>query len=597
MELVLNSYSVILIGFSLVTFFLAVLVFNRLGLVAKWFSAVIAIISIWAAGYGVSIGQSTLSNMIFWIDVEYFGIALVPTVWFVFILKFTGRDCKLTRTAYAALFGFAFLTLAMVWTNPWHHLHYAEYHIKFSDPYYSLQFTRGPWYYVHVTYFYTLIASGMFVLVKSLRQSSGVFRKQSLVIFLGTLVPWIMNFAVVSGFKIFGDLDTTPLAFLFTSIVVGFGFLRFKLFDIVPMARDKVINVMREGWLVLDSQNRIIDYNPRMAWIMQKEGIGLTGLHFEGFIGAKQEEVDHLLDMNHEDDVDVEVEISGEVINFEVTCKTIQEHNTRSGRLLIFRDVTQYVKDQEKLQNQAAELRELNEVKNRLLSIISHDVRGPLAVLTQILEMSDAGDLSEGEVKEMLPKLGENLNNVTGFLENLLVWAKSQFEGEMIQPQIFDISEEISKSMELLEARIQAKKLQVTIHDGGEHKVFADPNMIRLVLRNILSNAVKFCRPGDQISFEIKRLNDFIRIAISDSGIGISEDNLKRIFSAEAFSTYGTEMEQGTGLGLMLSKDFVAKNNGKIWAESTAGKGSTFFFTIPTAPKSKEVSQYHSHSY
>lgn len=596
MELVLNSYSISLLGFSLIALFLAVLVYNRIGIVAKWFAASMVVISIWAGGYGISLAQDTLSEMIFWINVEYIGIVLAPTIWFVFVLKFTGRDCKLSKAVLSGLFGFAGLSLLMVWTNPLHHLHYAEYQIQHAAGHSWLQSTPGPWYYIHTTYFYLLIAAGTYGLLKSIMRSTGVFRQQSLVIFIGALVPWVANVLVIFRTGTFGHIDSTPFAFLFSAIAVGIGFLQLKLFDIVPMARDKVINVMREGWLVLDTQNRIIDYNPKMAWIMQKESGNLTGLYFDGFEGAKQEEVNYLLDVNHEDDVDVEVEIAGEFFNFEVTCKTIQENKASRGRLLIFRDITQYKEDQLKLQLQSTELRELNTTKARLLSIISHDVRGPLAVLTQILDMSDSGDLSNKDLKELLPKLGENLNNITGFLDNLLVWAKSQFEGEMINPKTFDISAEIRKSIELLRATIEAKSLEVSFDEQEEFLVYADPNMIRLVVRNLLSNAVKFCRPGDQIKFGITRKTEHIEISVSDSGIGISQENLERIFSSVNFTTYGTEMEQGTGLGLMLSKDFVTKNKGEIWTESKVGIGSVFYFTIPIAPKNKEASQYHLHN-
>ncbi|AEV32083.1 signal transduction histidine kinase [Owenweeksia hongkongensis DSM 17368] len=597
MELVLNSYSISLIVFSLIALFLAGLVYNRIGLVAKWFAACMAVISIWAAGYGISIAQNTIGEMIFWINVEYIGIVLTPTIWFVFVLKFTGRDCKLNKTIFSAFFGFAGLSLLMVWTNPLHHLHYADYQIQHAAGHSWLLSTPGPWYYIHVAYFYTLIASGIYVLIKSIRLSSGVFRQQSLVILIGALVPWAANVSVIFRTGVFGHIDSTPFAFLISAIAIGIGFLQFKLFDVVPMARDKVINVMREGWLVLDPQNRIIDFNPKMAWIMQKESQNLSGLHFGGLEGAKQEEVDYLLDLSHENDVDVEVEIGNELFSFEVTCKTIKENNSNKGRLLIFRNITQYKEDQRKLQQQSEELKELNVTKGRLLSIISHDVRGPLAVLTQILEMSGRGELSEDDLKELLPKLGENLNNITGFLDNLLVWAKSQFEGEMISPKMFDISTEIRKNIGLLSATVEAKNIKVFFDEKEEFLVWADPNMIRLVVRNLLGNAVKFCRPGDEIKFGITRKDEHVEISVSDSGIGISEENLERIFSSETFTTHGTEMEQGTGLGLMLSKDFVTKNEGKIWAESKVGIGSIFYFTIPIAPKSKEASLYHLHNY
>lgn len=598
MEILLNSYSLLLIGFSLVTVLLAMVMYTRLGVSAKWFAACMAVIAIWAAGYGLSLAQDTLGEMLFWINVEYLGVVLVPTIWFVFVLKFTGRDCKLNTSILAGLFGFASLSLLMVWTNPLHHLHYAEYQLMQAETYAWLQFTAGPWYYVHVTYFYVLIASGIYVLIRSLKSSSGVLRQQSFIILLGTLVPWAANVLVIFKTGVFGNIDSTPFAFLFSGILVGIGLLRFRLFDLSPMARDRVINDMREGWLVLDAKHRIIDYNPRLLAIIQKERGDLVGTVFSGMAHLDQKLMNLLLDKDYEGDVDLHVMIDGKDHFYEVRCKSLRDSASYRGRLLIFRDITQYANDQSRLRLQAAELKELNEVKNRLLSIISHDVRGPLGMLTQILEMSKDGELDEKDVKDILPRLGENLNNVTGFLENLLVWAKSQFDGERIEPESFDISAEISRSLVLLKAKIKSKNLVVYFDENQKYIAHADPNMIKLVIRNLLSNAIKFCRQGDTITISISEAqNSFLKISVADTGIGILKENLSRIFSVETFSTQGTASEQGTGLGLMLSKDFVEKNKGEIWAESTYGAGSTFYFTVPIALQNREVSQYHLHSY
>lgn len=592
MEVVLNSFSISLISFSLMAFVLSVVVYTRLGSAARWFSACMAVISVWGAAYGIGISQTDLNQMLFWVGVEYIGISLIPVIWFVFVLKFTGRDCKLNNFNMSLMFGFAFLTMIMVWTNPWHQLHYSTYQMQYSEAFNSLKINRGPWYFIHTAFFYALIVSGMVVLFRSLRTSTGVFRKQILVIIIGTIVPWVANSFVVSGAELFNNLDTTPFAFLFTSIIISFGFLRFSLFDIVPMARDKVINAMQEGWLVIDVQNRIIDYNPNMAVILGVKGKVLIGSVFKGF--GEQNGNEQLLDTSYEGTVDITVNN-----DYEVTCKTLRESDSRaSGRLFIFRDVTQYKKDQQKLKQQAVELKELNGVKDRLLSIVSHDVRSPLATLSQIIDLYQSGDLDDEGVRELLPSLGENLHAISGFMENLLVWAKSQFDGEKIFKEVFDVSSEVERKIKLMNIGALNKGIKVNYQkQEGDYTAFADLNMTRLVFRNIFGNAIKFCSPGDTITFTLRRQNEMIEVQIEDTGIGISPENQSKLFSTESFSTYGTKNEQGTGLGLMLSKDFVEKNGGQIWVESAPGKGSRFIFTIPVAPKSKLGSQSHSHSY
>ena len=593
MEVVLNYYSLSLIFFSLVAFVLAAAVYTRLGAAAKWFSVCMAIISTWGIAYGIGISQSNLDQMLFWVDLEYLGITLIPVVWFVFVLKFTGRDCKLNKVNMSLMFGFAVLSMLMVWTNPLHHLHYSTYQVQFSDPFYSLKITRGPWYFIHTAFFYSLIVAGMVVLFRSLKSAKGVFRKQSVVIIIGTLVPWVANSFVVSGAELFDNLDTTPFAFLFTSIIISIGFLRFSLFDIMPMARDKVINAMQEGWLVLDVQNRVIDYNPNMASILKVRGNILTGTVFNGF--EDQEANQSLFDTTYEGTVDVNIEGTQASKDYEVTCKTLLESTgSASGRLFIFRDVTQYKIDQEQLKMQAAELKELNSLKDRLLSIVSHDVRSPLATLSQIIEMYQSGDLDDEGVRELLPRLGENISTLSGFMENLLVWAKSQFEGEKMVSEVFDVSTEIEKNIELMASRVSAKNISVQFEKRGEeYLAVADLNMLRLVLRNLFVNAIKFCEAGDKIAFRLSEYKGEIQVAISDSGVGIKPEDQKKLFSPEAFSTQGTDNEQGTGLGLMLSKDFVEKNGGRIWVESTQGEGSTFYFTVPAASKNKLASQSH----
>lgn len=590
MDIVLNVYSLALVSSSIAAMVLAIWVFTRVGEAAKWFSACMAAISIWGLAYGVGITQPDLKRMLFWVNVEYIGITLVPTIWFVFVLKFTGRDCKLNAFYYSLMFGFAIISMLMVWTNPLHNLHYAEYELVYSNPFYTLKTKAGPWYIIHTLFFYSLILGGLWVLVRSIRSTTGVFRLQSLIIIIGTLVPWIANILVVTGYDVFKGLDFTPIAFLITSLIVGIGFLRFGLFDILPMARDKVINEMHEGWLVIDYRRRVIDLNPEMEFILKKRRSDLIGEYFEGFGNRVVDE--QLMDFENDHTVDVEVTTSKGLADFEVTCKTMGSGNgADAGRLFIFRDITQYKVDQRLLNQQAEELASLNDVKNKLLSVISHDVRAPLSMLTKVIAMHDDQSLSDQDVKEVLPKLGENLTQVSSFLENLLVWSKSQFAGEKVVALDFNMQEEVWKKIKLLQESIEAKKLNVEVIDEtGSSSAYADVNMIRIVLRNLLSNAIKFSKVGGNITFVLKTKGNLLEVALQDDGVGISEDNIVKLFSNETFTTHGTQMEQGTGIGLMLAKDFIRKNKGRIWVESTLGKGSTFYFSVPLAPESVEVS-------
>jgi signal transduction histidine kinase len=166
-------------------------------------------------------------------------------------------------------------------------------------------------------------------------------------------------------------------------------------------------------------------------------------------------------------------------------------------------------------------------------------------------------------------------------LENLLQWSKSQLQNEVVRPVSLDLNK-LSSSM-IDSFRDRAAKKGITIQNGISEPspVLADQDMIEAVYRNLLSNAIKFCNEGDSIRVSREQSMDYTTVCISDTGIGIKESDMNRLFKADTFTKRGTRNEQGTGLGLLLAKDFVEKNHGRIWVESQPGEGSNFYFSLP----------------
>ena len=154
-------------------------------------------------------------------------------------------------------------------------------------------------------------------------------------------------------------------------------------------------------------------------------------------------------------------------------------------------------------------------------------------------------------------------------------------KGIQILPEAFHIRDLLDDKISMFKKQIEAKELNILNNIETDLQVLADKNMIDLVARNLLSNAIKFSIPGGTITLTSVRQKGYSQICIADNGIGISTDNLNRLFDAQTFSTKGTAGEMGTGLGLLLSKEFIEQNGGKIWGESVVGQGSKFYFTIP----------------
>ncbi len=230
---------------------------------------------------------------------------------------------------------------------------------------------------------------------------------------------------------------------------------------------------------------------------------------------------------------------------------------------------------------QNLELEKLNAVKNKFFSIVSHDLRSPLNSLKMLFELYRGGDLDEKELGELLTRLEDTIYTTASFLDNLLEWSKSQLEGMVVKPSIFQISNVVADNIKLMDSQIKLKSIQVENRIQPDLTAFADPNMINTVVRNLLSNAIKFCNVGDQVIFDGKLVNDKVLFTIGDTGPGISVRDKENLFNLSHTISTGTSKEKGYHIGLVLCKDMLLQNNGDILVESELGKGSTFYISLP----------------
>lgn len=567
-----NPFAITLIISGLVTLGIAGMVFKKTGGTVRWFGYVMVFIAIWAITYGFELSSDTLSQMLFWVNVEYLGIALLPPLWAVFVIGFTGKENWLTPLNWVLIFSIGVITLLMVWTNPLHHLHYVSVGVDNSGPFPLLDLHVGIWYRIHTAYFYFLLGGGLLLIASRFKKADDFIKKQNRIIVLGAIIPWLVNIAYLFGIRPFGHLDLTPFAFMALSLIIATGLLGFKLFDIVPIARDKIIEALQEGILVLDAKNRVIDINPEMRKILGDHVINVIGKSPAHLFPGLTELNDTV---QNQENSWIEIKWNNGRI-FSVTLTSLFERQTiYSGKIMLFRDITDRKQSEHKLQ-------ELNQLKDRLFSIISHDLRSPLLSLMDILSMANDGMVSDEEFKSYIPTLAKNIGYTSGLVENLLQWSKSQLEGTIIHPVSFDVKDNVAYVLNSF-GQVAADK-GISLHNNINLPtvVYADMDMIQAVLRNLISNAIKFCQSGDKISVSADLQADKATIRVADTGVGIAPNNVTKLFGTNNFTTRGTINEQGTGLGLLLCKDFIEKNGGTISVESRQGEGSSFYFTLPT---------------
>jgi len=275
----------------------------------------------------------------------------------------------------------------------------------------------------------------------------------------------------------------------------------------------------------------------------------------------------------------------GQLVEMEGSANAVfDKRGNLIGFLAIQRDVTERNKADLQLKKYAEDLNTSNVAKDKLFSILAHDLRGAFNVILGYSEFlyDDFEDLSVNEIKKYTNSIYETTQNTFKLFDNLLEWARMQMGRTLFSPSPFDICIIIKEVISMNLPIAQGKNIKIESQCNNKCLVYADENMVRTVLRNLLSNAIKFSNMNGTVSFEIIPIEEYIEIKVSDSGVGISEENLSKLFKIESnFSTLGTAEEKGTGLGLHLCKEFVEKCGGKIRVESVEGKGTSFYFTLP----------------
>jgi signal transduction histidine kinase len=233
------------------------------------------------------------------------------------------------------------------------------------------------------------------------------------------------------------------------------------------------------------------------------------------------------------------------------------------------------------LETQTNELAELNTLKTKLFSVVSHDLRSPMYALRNLFKNMHQKNTPATEIKKVVPDVLMDLNYTIGLMENLLQWSKTQMQSSAAKPEELDLSKMINEVLHLLRLQAEAKQIYIENKNCSQVYVYADKDMVNLVLRNLLSNAIKFTPNQGYIEVGVNEVASFVEIYVQDTGVGISKEAIQKINESNFYTTKGTSSESGTGLGLMLCKEFLQKNGGQMHIESEPGKGSTFSFTLP----------------
>jgi signal transduction histidine kinase len=495
-----------------------------------------------------------------------------------FAFKYAGLNFKNYSQAVFLVLLVPTLTFFFVFTNNFHGLIYESYELVPKGPFKALIPKIGPWYPVHVIYSYLAFGFGNYIIWTRFKFADPIFKAQTRLIFLAGLFPLGFNaFYQLGIYKPFEFIDLTPIAFLFTYILVGIAIVKYNLFSIKPIAKNKIFEAITKGVLVIDMNQIIIDFNPAIFKFFKDSKQIKVGTELSEIYQKHPEVLEFIDDFEkHVIEIREEAEKGTRIIRLEM-IPLLGRESSSNGTIILMDDITEEVKIKETLIAQKNELTQLNDLKDKYFSIISHDLKGPIFGVKELIHLTQTGLISKEEFFELLPEVSRNMENVAQLLENLLAWTSSQIRGEQLVLEDFDINRVLNQQKQLLERLAKEKNVKITLEENPKvEKVIGDKNMIELILRNLINNAIKFSNQNGEVIISTSLSNGYIKICIQDFGKGISAENLEKITNGTSFTTKGSKSETGTGLGLVLVREYVRKNSGSLEVFSTENKGAKF---------------------
>ena len=564
-------FSFILLSSGLIALLVAALMYKRLEKDVKTFTYTMLAVAIWAIGDSLVLLSTEMNEMMFWTRVEYLGIAMLPALWITSVIKLIRKSEWLKAPYIYLLYIIPIITLCLVWTNESHYLYYAETFIDSSEGISFMAIKPGLWYRVHIIYFYFMLVLGFILLITQLKKSDSIYKKQRNVILIGITFPWGCNIIYLLGFSPFRYLDITPFTLVLTSLIVGYGLLKYRLFDIMPIAREQIIEEMQEGLLVLNVHNKIIDVNLQMIRLLNPEK-DIIGLAFDEVFKHEKE----LLALTNEagngsTEIFIKTDLTEKTYNVTVTS-LLDKKTGYSGKFLLFKDISElYAKEA---------IRQLMLKKDEFISIASHELKTPVTSMKgylQIIEKISEKDQNPA-YKTFIDKANKQVDKVVKLISDLLDISKIEAGKMQYNFVEFKVKDAIEDCISFSELNSPQHKILLT--GDCSALIIGDRDRIEQVLCNLLSNAVKYAPHTTEIVINVQQEEENLRISVTDFGMGIAKDKQKNLF--QKFSRLENSHQiSGLGIGLFLSQEIVTRHGGTIGLNSADGEGSTFYITLP----------------
>ena len=530
----------------------------------------------WCLGYALELSSSELAAKVFWARAQYLGIVAVAGLMLIIVLQYTGYEKWLTRRNLVLLAVVPIVVLLLVWTNDAHRLVWTELQLVPYGSFSILELGHGPGFWLIIVFSYLCLLAGTVLLFQAFRRSPPVYRAQLGVMFAGTLAPWIGNLLYVTGLNPFPHLDLTPFAFTITGLAATWGLFRFQFLDVVPIARDAVIEGMTDGVIVLDRQSRIVDINPTGEGMLEIGLDDVIGMPVEQALSAWSELVARYRDVRETHE---EIEIGQDASRrwLDLRLSPLYNRSGRwTGRLVVLRDIT----ERKRVEQERERL--INEL-DAFAHTVAHDLKNPLtAVIGSVHLLRDHHTALSGQARqEYISMLQRGVTKMRDIVDSLLLLASVRK-----RPQVFiepvDMGWVVHEVLERLGYMVQEYGAEIVLPDTWQAALGYGP-WIEEVWANYISNALKYggTPPRLELGSSLSS-NGMVRFWIRDNGPGLTPEEQTRLFVP--FTRLDQVVTAGHGLGLSIVQRIIERLEGQVGVESTVGVGSVFSFALPAVP-------------
>jgi signal transduction histidine kinase len=433
-----------------------------------------------------------------------------------------------------------------------------------------LAFSNGPWFVIHniQARIVTLVSVGLILTAK--RNLNPYHRLKTWLINLAIFAPFLIDSIAVIYYENLRFLQLTPALLAASAFMMAYAIFRRNILDVIPFARSQILEHTPDLYFVFDFKRRLVDFNVPAQTVFGLPP-GIMGSTWDHVFGREPGLLER---MRSENPSELHWLKEGEF--YEIIQRTLRDGLVgRTGFLVIFKNVSL----QKKVE---LELKEINQMKTKLLAVMGHDLQGSLSGLALTTE-NLAGKIDSyhpEDLSALLEMMHFSARSCVGLIDQLLIWSKSELGVLQIAPEDFEIEALVKETLAFLQPAIVDKNIKVSMASTAKQSIASDFNLVQTVIRNLLANSIKFTPENGSIEIRIEDQKEALQISVLDSGHGMAPELEEKIFDLKK--------ENHSGIGLYLCAEFIKRLGGRIWSESSQGRGGIFHFTIPKTVNSPD---------